>query len=180
LLRRPDAQLPPANRPRMARKRHPQARAQTLAGLWLLEQALQHAGLRHMSTATLFIDANDRPCFATGPVFSIAHSEHWVACALVEPDDPASRVGLDLEQYRVIPLARMKRLSLSEHHAAIEHDPARCFDFWRARQATVKATGGGRLRRVRQSRLGGGSTPLDERGWVLGRVQLAHDVAACL
>src|SRR5699024_6532551 len=116
----------------------------------------------------------------TGPVFSIAHSEHWVACALVEPDDLASRVGLDLEQYRVMPLARMKRLSLSEDHAAIEHDPARFFDFWCAREATVKATGRVGLKRVRQVRLDDDSTRLDGRRWVLRRLHLADDVVACL
>src|SRR5699024_4773322 len=125
-------QAPSAYHERLRRKQHPQARIQTLAGIWLLRQMLadnDQTALMH----TLIINAHNRPCFPQGPVFSISHTDDWAACAVLEAGDAASAIGLDVQQQRAMSISRMQRMSRSEDHAAIERNPDLFFAYWCAR-----------------------------------------------
>lgn len=180
LLAQPITAAPPAYHERLRRKHHPDARVETLAGLWLLSMALQRAGWHQIRMADLAIDAHKRPYFAQGPAFSISHTTDWVACALIEPGDAAHQVGLDLEWRRAMPIKRMLRLSQAAEHAAISAQPMRFFDYWCAREATVKASGRVGLKRIRQVRLAGASAELQNQTWQLLRPAIAPQLAVCL
>lgn len=175
---------PPAYRARLARKSHPNALAQSVAGLWLLEKALEYTGHETASLTGIGFDTHDRPQFAAGPAFSISHSDNHAACALVDTPansrNEAPHVGLDIEEHRPIVPARLARLMSTAERAVVEHDPAGFFDYWCAREATVKATGRVGLRRIKQVRLGDGEAWLDERRWTLYPLALAPGLAACL
>lgn len=172
-------QAPAAYHERLRRKQHPQARIQTLAGIWLLRQMLADSEQRKLMQ-TLFIDAHNRPRFPQGPAFSISHTEDWVACAALATGDAASAIGLDLQQQRPMPVTRMLRLSRSEDHAAIERDPSLFFAYWCAREAVVKATGRVGLKRIRQTRIDGDTARLDGQHWQLMRPTIKPGVAACI
>src|SRR5699024_296033 len=64
--------------------------------------------------------------------------------------------------------------------AVIACQPERFFDFWCAREATVKATGRVGLKRIRQIRLVDGVAWLDEQRWALHPLTLAPKLTACL
>lgn len=170
---------PAAYHERLRRMQHPQARVQTLAGLWLLHQLLAASGQAQL-LQTLFIDAHKRPCFAQGPAFSISHTDDWVGCAILDSDDVAAAIGLDLQQHRAMAMPRMLRLSRPEDHAAIEHDPNMFFTYWCAREAVVKATGRVGLKRIRQTRINADTAVLDDQHWQLVRPVIAPGLATCI
>lgn len=172
---------PPAYRPRLLRKKHKNAFVQSIAGIWLLRKALKHIGHQGLDIQDIAIDAQGRPRLPSGPAFSISHSDHFAACAIAEPMDGATRIGIDIEESRIIAPARMARLLSSDaERAAVVRQPARFFDFWCAREATVKASGRVGLKRMRQTRLSDGAAWLDDRRWTLQPLSLAPGLAACL
>lgn len=172
---------PLAYHPRLARKRHAGVFAQSVAGLWLLQHALAHIGHDTAALATIDIDAHGRPYLPQGPAFSIAHSDDFAACALIQDSDDATRVGLDMEQPRAIPPARLARLaSNADERATIAQQPRRFFDFWCAREATVKATGRVGLKRMRRIQLDADGAWLDDTCWTLQPLALAPGLTACL
>ena len=173
--------VPTAYRSRLARKTHPQAITQSMAGLWLLEQALWLAGHTHVALDDIDIDAHGRPLLAAGPAFSIAHSDQHAVCAIADPVTDATRIGIDIEQPRVMAPARAARLLCSEEErTAVALQPTRFFDYWCAREATVKASGRVGLKRMRQTQLCDRTAWLDHRCWTLHPLNLAPKLKACL
>lgn len=172
---------PPAYQPRLARKTHPAARAQSMAGLWLLRQGLELSGHTGAAINSIDVDANNRPRLAGGPAFSISHSDHHVACAITDISDGATRAGLDIEEPRTMDAGRMTRLACNDtERSAIRQRPERFFDYWCAREATVKASGRVGLKRIRQIDLAGDRAWLDGRCWFLQPLALAAGLTACL
>lgn len=171
---------PPAYRPRLARKTHPRALAQSMAGLWLLTRALKLCKLEFTDITQLAIDAHGRPRLPSGPVFSISHSDDFAACAITNTA-AATRIGIDIEQPRAIAPERMIRLlSNDEERAVVAQQPTRFYDYWCAREATVKASGRVGLKRIRQTRLSDGAAWLDNQRWTLHPLTLAPGLTACL
>lgn len=176
----PIARAPVAHRTRLARKSDPGARTRSVAGLWLLASALGYEGIDCPALAGLVIDTGGQPRLPGGPGFSISHSIGHAACAVIEAGDDARHVGLDIEPVRTFPAARMARLAAADEKTIVARDPARFFDFWCAREATVKATGRVGLKRIKQIRLAGGDAWLDGQRWLLQPLTLAPGLAACL
>lgn len=165
---RPVAALPPAYRSRVAAMTSSAARARTVAGLWLLGQALATAGRPAAALEQVGFAAGGRPELRGGPWFSISHSEALVACALAQ-DGP---IGLDVEQRRAHVSPR-----LAERMTPPGGD---FFAAWCAREATVKASGRVGLARVRAIELTDDIARLDGYAWPLCPLTLDAGYAACL
>ncbi len=164
---RPTALAPPAYRARIEAMRSLEARARTMAGLWLLEQGLAILDIAPTRLDVLGFGPGGRPEFADGPCFSISHSGALVACAL----DTAGTIGLDVEQRRDGIAPRLQR------SVAPDGD---FFEAWCAREATVKASGRVGLARIRAATIDGAIAYLDDRRWYLAPLSLAPGYAACL
>ncbi|WP_353214858.1 4'-phosphopantetheinyl transferase family protein [Salinisphaera hydrothermalis] len=164
---RPAAWAPAAYRARLDAMRSREARARTMAGLWLLEQGLGRLGHAPDHLDGLGFAAGGRPRFAEGPGFSISHSGQLVACAL----DEADVVGLDVEQRREGISPRLQQW------VAADGD---FFDRWCAREATVKASGHVGLARIRAVVVDDAIARLDDRDWHLTWLSLVPGYAACV
>ena len=171
------ADLPPAYRGRLDRMRSIEARRRTLAGLWLLDHGLRARGFDDGALARLGFSVDGRPEIDGGPAFNISHSEALVACAIA-PD--GSAIGLDVEVRRPRSPTRLARLLSGDERAIALADPPRFFDYWCAREATVKASGRVGLKRIRALSLAGDTARLDERDWHLRALDLDAGYAACL
>src|SRR5699024_7286893 len=172
---------PLAYRARLARKSSATARVQSLAGLWLLQQALTLTGRAAAVLQGIGFSAHDRPRLADGPAFSISHSARFAACAITEAEAGARQVGLDIEEPRPVAPARMARLlGTDEERALVAQQPELFFDYWCAREATVKASGRVGLKRIKQVRIEPGKAWLDGRCWALQPLALAPGLCACL
>src|SRR5699024_5837461 len=148
------------------RKTHADAYVETVAGVWLLRQALAHTGCDAGLIDSVTFSQHSRPELPAGPAFSISHSDDCVACAVIDGAGSATQVGLDIEQPRHIDTARLMRLASSkDERALIAEQPTRFFDFWCAREATVKATGRVGLKRIRAIRLDQHQAWLDGQCW---------------
>ncbi|WP_353248436.1 4'-phosphopantetheinyl transferase superfamily protein [Salinisphaera sp. T31B1] len=158
--------------------RSPAARARTQTGLWLLACALEQAGYDRHAIERIGLDARGRPRIDGAAEFSISHSQALVACALA--DSPDMRIGLDVEHRRPVVPDRLGRLIGDAERPAIEQTPARFFDYWCAREATVKASGRVGLKRIRAITLDEGGATLDGRRWITRSIELAPGYAACL
>lgn len=161
------ALAPPAYRARLDAMRSREARARTMAGLWLLEQGLAMLAYAPGHLEGLGFAAGGRPGFAAGPGFSISHSGRLVACAL----DDAGVVGLDVEQRRAGISPRLRQW------VAADGD---FFDLWCAREATVKASGHVGLARIRAVAVDNAIARLDDRDWYLAWLSLVPGYAACV
>lgn len=152
------------------------ARQQTTAGLWLLKQLLAAAGEPLETLGRLGVSGNGRPKLAHGPSFNISHSRAMVACVLSHD----RTVGLDIEArtQRVPP--RLVRETSEDEQAAVAAVPTSFFDFWCAREATIKASGHVGLGRLKRVRLSPGCAHVDGEHWHLLPLTLASDYAACL
>jgi len=171
------AQVPPTYRVRLERMRSTAARARTQAGLWLLGHGLQALDHDPGAVDRIGPDNHGRPTIAGAPAFNISHSGNLVACALAT-DDQA--IGLDVEALRPQAPARLTRLLSAQEQAAIIHVPQRFFDFWCAREATVKASGRVGLARIRALALHGDHARLDGHDWPLHALELGPGYAGCL
>lgn len=177
----PIRRAPRAYRPRLARKTHPDAYVESTAGLWLLDRALGYAGCHASTLDAIVFGAHGRPRLTSGPPFSIAHSGDFAACAVAGAQDGSTRIGLDIEQHRPIAATCMARLAETEaERAAITGQPNRFFDYWCAREATVKASGRVGLKRIRQVRFENGKAWLNGQCWTLYPLALATGLSACL
>ncbi|MES1940734.1 4'-phosphopantetheinyl transferase [Salinisphaera sp. T5B8] len=167
---------PPAYRERLQRMADTGARTRTRAGLWLLQQLLGAAGYPGNCLARIGFSASGQPQIAGAPAFSISHSDTLVACALCDH----AHIGLDVERRRLRDMQRMARLLDGDERRRVEHAPLAFFDYWCAREATVKASGRVGLKRIRALELNGDRARLDERDWYLQAIELDADYAACL
>lgn len=167
---------PPAYRERLQRMRSLTARARTRAGLWLLGEALDRQGTGSAALARIGFAAYGRPCIADAPSFSISHSGALVACALAETET----VGIDVEARREQVPARLARLLGVAEAETVAGEPTRFFDFWCAREATVKASGRAGLARIRALTLHADWARLDAHDWSLYPLNLLPGYAGCL
>lgn len=172
---RPDLD-PPAYRERLARMASGEARRRSRAGLWLLQQLLAAAGYPADTVARIGFGAHGAPRIEHAPAFSISHSASLVACAMC--DDAA--IGLDLEYRKPRDMARMARLLDTHEQRHVAADPSSFFDFWCAREATVKASGRVGLKRIRALTLHDNTARLDAHDWWLQPITLAEGYAGCL
>lgn len=169
----PYSHLPTHCRQRFESMKSDRARIQTRAGLWLLEQLLIESGER---IDAIELDTNGRPVLPDGPSFNISHSRDLAACAL----SYTCQVGIDIETrtQRVPP--RLSGIGADDERTAIDAVPSVFFDFWCAREATIKASGCVGLGRLRRVRLGTGFASVDGEIWHLQPIAPAAGYAGCL
>lgn len=170
---------PPAYRERLARMHSDASRARTRTGLRLLAHALTGSGHRPDALTRIGLAAGGRPCIHGAPEFSISHSGALVACAIAS-DPTSARVGLDVEAYRAMDMVKMGRLLSARERCIVADEPSRFFDFWCAREATVKASGRVGLKRIREIRLADDHAHLDAHAWPIKPLSLAPGYAACM
>lgn len=172
----PRAHLPAHCRQRLDDMKSDHARIQTRAGLWLLEQILAESGESGERIDAIEFDTGGRPMLPGGPSFNISHSRELVACAM----SYEYQVGIDIEARRQRVPPRLAGIGDTDERAAINAVPGVFFDFWCAREATIKASGRvgpGRLHRVR---LGTGFASVDGETWHLRSIAPATGYAGCL
>ena len=168
---------PPAYRARFERMASDEARSRSRTGLWLLQQLLVAEGYSAQSLAGIAFSAEGQPQIAGAPAFSISHSASLVACALSTDGE----IGLDVEHRRLRgDMTRMARLLDPPEQRRVADEPRAFFDYWCAREATVKASGRVGLKRIRALTLDGDTARLDEHCWWLRPLALVDDYAACL
>ncbi len=143
-----------------------------------MSRLLLSKGFHDRTFAGIGFDANGRPTITGVPAFSISHSQSLIACALGA--DHGVCVGLDVEYRRPIVPTTLARLMSTAEHEIVEADPDRFFDFWCAREATVKASGRVGLKRIRDIELGAACAYLDDRAWPIRALSLADGYATCL
>lgn len=168
--------IPPYYRDRLASMQSDRARRQTRAGLWLLEQLLVDAGEPIERLTDLGFSGDGRPTLAAGPSFNISHSRGLVVCALSHE----LTVGIDVEvrNQRVPP--RLAGATSRDERAAVRAVPSAFFDYWSAREATIKASGRVGLGRLKRVSLSPGFARVDGEHWHLRPLSLASDYAGCL
>lgn len=116
------------------RFRREQDRRRSLAGTWLLREAL---GLE--DETRLRYEERGKPCAAGSPPFSLSHSGDWALLAV--GDCP---LGADIERVDPRRVRALRRLCTPEEAAWAESDgeaPARWFQLWTWKEAVMKATG---------------------------------------
>jgi len=170
---------PPAYRERLAGMQSDAARARTRTGIRLLAYTLKAIGEPAGALAAIGLSASGRPRIEGVPEFSISHSDALVACAIAD-DNTGRCVGLDVEARRPIDVSRMARLMSAQERCVVADEPTRFFDFWCAREATVKASGRVGLKRIREIELGTDHARLDGHSWPIAALALAPGYAACL
>lgn len=119
----------------------------------------------------------ERPYFARGPHFSIAHSGSYVLCAVSD-----HRVGIDVERIRPINLAEMQPSFSASEWTAISsgnNSIRRFFDYWTRQEAVTKADGRGLLI-AEQVILRGNQARIEETVWHLHPLSIEPGYAACL
>ena len=115
-----------------------------LMGRLLLRRALLTSGIPVSALPILQYSEYNRPYFAEGPHFSIAHSGAYVLCA-VSDQQP---VGVDIERIRPIDLATMQPSfapPVWRKIATAADPPWQLFDYWTRQEAVAKADGRGLL-----------------------------------
>jgi phosphopantetheinyl transferase len=167
---------PPAYHQRLERMADSGAKQRSRMGLWLLRQLLAGYGYPGNAVDRIGFGPQGQPVIAGAPAFSISHSASLVACAI--RDDGA--IGLDVECRRMRNMARMARLLDAPEQAHVAREPLAFFDYWCAREATVKASGRVGLKRIRALTLDGDSARLDDRIWWLRPLSLSDGYAGCL
>ncbi|HSN71052.1 MAG TPA: hypothetical protein VLT59_06060 [Steroidobacteraceae bacterium] len=113
-------------------------RLPTVAGLALLEHALQMTGIAAPPLATLEYPEGSPPHWTEGPRFSLSHTDGLVACAVTA--DCAVRFGIDIERIRPISSASL-RLAMPEARLHARLGAAELLAAWTRCEAVLKAAG---------------------------------------
>lgn len=170
------AALPPQQAARLGRMRLAAGRIASLLGIALLIDCARAAGVAAPRPDQLRFPRRGKPCWPSGPDFSIAHAGGRVACALAPP---GLQVGLDLEPRNAV-LRTDLRLVASpaelDDYAAAGLTPT---DLWTAKEAALKAAGAD-LAALAQVRVGRAAARLRGRCYRLQRPHLGVDCRCTL
>ncbi len=128
--------LPPQRQKKIEQLRNPEDRARSAGAGWLLQQALLQEGI---CVEEQFFDRTPlgKPVLKNREDlhFSLSHAGHYAVCAL-----SAQPVGVDVETHRCTPAIARRFFHPEELH---RDDPETLCRLWTAKEAFVKALGGG-------------------------------------
>jgi phosphopantetheinyl transferase len=170
------AVLPPRLAERISRMRQMRDRAATLLGIALLLDCAVSAGLAPPAPRSLMFPSRGKPCWPSGPDFSIAHTTIRAACALA----PAGLgVGLDLEQRGSAARADLRLVASACEHELYIAAGLEPEDLWTAKEAALKAAGAS-AKFAPQVMLAVDSAEFRASRYILMRPRLARDCSCAL
>jgi 4'-phosphopantetheinyl transferase len=130
-------------RSRAARFRFDDDRARSIVARAALRHILGEALGRDPRALRFVAGEHGKPALAGGEIeFNVSHSGERVAIAVA---DETTAVGIDIERERAMRdvLAVAGRFFSPNEAAAVERDPSLFFSIWTAKEAVIKAIGGG-------------------------------------
>jgi 4'-phosphopantetheinyl transferase len=135
-------ETPESVRKRISRYRRWEDRQAGLFGKLLLAEGLRLCGYPAEHLWNIVWDASGRPFLGCGIDFNISHSGAYVVCALC----PAGRVGIDIEEIRMVDIQDFKMQMSGDQWEAImasENRLEKFFTLWTQKEAVIKADGRG-------------------------------------
>ena len=163
--------LAPPYRAKLSR-RAAAVRAQSIAGLSMLDAALQALSVERDFTA-LELLPEGKPHWPQGPHFSISHSGGIAACALASD----MSIGLDVERIRPLESRAVARVLTAEELYSAGESSERLMELWTQKEAVAKAAGAG-LRLLAQVKIAGRSANLQGIHWWLQPIDLGPGYVA--
>lgn len=120
-----------------------QDRDANIAGLYLLVEAMKHAGYQGYVLNNLRYTDYGRPYLSDGPDFSISHAGEFVVCAIA-PN--GARLGVDIEHIRPVDhdsLTGIMNENELEKMRNSEDQMTMFYEFWTMKESVIKADGRG-------------------------------------
>lgn len=113
----------------------------SLIGKLLLKKGLMDLGFQHLFAQVQY-SSYGRPYVNDELDFNISHSGCYVVCAF----SVGGRIGVDIEQVRILDVEDFKRVFHKDEWIAIQSAENRYqvfFDYWTAKESVIKAIGKG-------------------------------------
>lgn len=114
-----------------------------LAGKLILKKMLLELGYSSTILNDIKTDKNNRPYINENIDFNISHSGNYVVCAI----SSASKIGIDIEEIKVIDINEIKDYVLSEKEqkkmTSMENPLEMFYESWTLKEAALKASGYG-------------------------------------
>lgn len=123
---------------RLAHRRNPRAKLESLLGVALLVDCARAAGKLPPGPGDLETTAIGKPRWKGGPDFSISHAGGRVACALVAGE---GCVGLDIEPCDAVSAEDLRLVATAAEFEQFGAEGLGPADLWTAKEAVIKAAG---------------------------------------
>lgn len=136
-------QLPYHKQIALGRKSRRRDKTTSLIGLQLLKLEMRRLGFSDFSLGDLELGPNGKPVGSNGVNFSISHAGGLIACAVAV----GVRIGIDLEPVTADrSLLHLRRYMDATELLAAGRSSLKGLGIWTAKEAVLKAAGGGGLR----------------------------------
>ena len=155
---------------------HYRNRVTSLAGLRLLSLCAQDEGIRNFKLSDVQYPDTGKPFWKNNNDyfdFNISHSGNLIVLAA----SAALKVGVDVEQIRLLKRLSFKRVMSADELAEIQQTPVLFFDLWSKKEAVVKAADTVGLARMSDVSLKQNMAVLDEKQWFLKSINLDDQYA---
>ncbi len=155
---------------------HYQDRVNSLAGLRLLHLCAQHDGIKNFKLSDVQYPDTGKPFWKSNNDyydFNISHSGNLIVIAA----SATLKVGVDVEQIRLLKRLNFKRIMSADELARIKQTPELFFDLWSKKEAVVKAADTVGLARMSDVSLKQNMAVLDEEQWFLKSINLDDQYA---
>ena len=155
---------------------HYQDRVNSLAGLRLLHLCAQHDGIKNFKLSDVQYPDAGKPFWKNNNDyfdFNISHSGNLIVIAA----SATLKVGVDVEQIRLLKRLNFKRIMSADELARIKQTPELFFDLWSKKEAVVKAADTVGLARMSDVSLKQNMAVLDEEQWFLKSINLDDQYA---
>jgi 4'-phosphopantetheinyl transferase len=155
---------------------HYRNRVTSLAGLRLLRLCAEDEGIRNFKLSDVMYPDTGKPFWKNNNDyfdFNISHSGDLIVIAA----SAAVKVGVDVEQIRLLKRLSFKRVMSADELADIEQTPVLFFDLWSKKEAVVKAADTVGLARMSDVSLKQDMAVLDEKQWFLKSINLDDQYA---
>ncbi len=155
---------------------HYRNRVTSLAGLRLLRLCAQDEGISNFKLSDVMYPDTGKPFWKNNKDyfdFNISHSGNLIVIVA----SSALRVGVDVEQIRLLKRLSFKRVMSADELAEIQQTPVLFFDLWSKKEAVVKAADTVGLARMSDVSLMQNMAVLDEQQWFLKSINLDDQYA---
>ena len=155
---------------------HYRNRVTSLAALRMLRLCAQDEGIRNFKLSDVQYPDTGKPFWKNNKDyfdFNISHSGNLIVIAA----SAAVKVGVDVEQIRLLKRLSFKRVMSADELADIEQTPVLFFDLWSKKEAVVKAADTVGLARMSDVSLKQNMAVLDEEQWFLKSIKLDDQYA---
>jgi len=158
---------------------HYRNRVTSLAAQRLLHLCAQDEGINNFKLSDVQYPDTGKPFWKNNKNyfdFNISHSGNLIVIAA----SATLKVGVDVEQIRLLKRLSFKRVMSADELADIEKTPELFFDLWSKKEAVVKAADTVGLARMSDVSLKQNMAVLDEQQWFLKSINLDEQYATNL